>query len=223
VSKQADSGEVTTISIVEDNRFVREAWTAVLAAVPDFVLRAEFASCEEALASQAIGESDVVLMDIGLPGMSGIQGVSEIQKAHPHVATVICTIYEDDQKVFDALCAGAVGYLLKDIDPVDLSRAIREAAGGGSPMSPTIARKVIAYFQKPPAKPNNPADELSERESETLKLLSEGKSYAEIARQSFITIDAVRSRIRNIYLKLQVHSRGEAVAKGISSRIIKPL
>lgn len=211
---------VIGITIIEDNRFVREGWKAVFDAVPDFIVRGAFGSCEDAFASTALADTQVVLMDIGLPGMSGIEGVAALRKRSPDIATVICTVYEDDQKVFDALCAGAVGYLLKGVDSSDLVRAIRDAEAGGSPMTPNVARKVIATFQQAPASGGKGPDELTEREKETLALLARGKSYAEIAQESFVSIDAVRSRIRNIYLKLQVHSRGEAVARGLSRRII---
>jgi len=209
------------ITIIEDNRYLREAWKAILSSAPGFKVYGDFDSCESAFASGAIDHSKVVLMDIGLPGLSGIEGARTLRKTYPDVATVMCTVYEDDKNVFDALCAGAVGYLLKGIDAAELIRAIDVAADGGSPMSPSIARRVIAYFQSPAAKGTHETDELTEREIETLNYLAEGKSYGEIAECLFLTIDAVRSRIRNIYLKLQVHSRGQAVAKGLARRIIR--
>ena len=211
------------ITIIEDNRFVREGLVAVLSNVGDFVVRGAFSTCEIAFRSDSIADSDVVLMDIGLPGMSGIEGVRYLKQHHPGIATVMCTVYEDDQKIFDALCAGAVGYLLKEIDSADLIRALRDAAAGGSPMTPNIARKVIAQFQRPPVKLPEGFEELTTRERDTLDLLAQGKSYAEISEQLFISLDAVRSRIRNIYMKLQAHSRGEAVAKGFANRIINRL
>jgi DNA-binding NarL/FixJ family response regulator len=209
-----------SITIIEDNRYVREGWIAVFENVPNFTVRGAFSNCEKAFRSDSIAESDVVLMDIGLPGMSGIEGAKYITEHYPGTATVMCTVFEDDQKIFDALCAGAVGYLLKEVDSADLIRAIRDATAGGSPMTPDIARKVIAHFQKPPARPAEPIETLTERERETLDLLAQGKSYAEIGEHLFVSIDGVRSRIRTIYVKLQSHSRGEAVAKGLAHRII---
>jgi DNA-binding NarL/FixJ family response regulator len=217
---RSDKEQHISITIVEDNRYVREGWIAVFENVPNFTVRGAFANCEKAFRSQAIAESDVVLMDIGLPGMSGIEGARYITEHYPGTATVMCTVFEDDQKIFDALCAGAVGYLLKEVDSADLIRAIRDATAGGSPMTPDIARKVIAHFQKPTARLTESIEKLTERERDTLNLLAQGKSYAEIGEQLFISIDAVRSRIRTIYVKLQSHSRGEAVAKGLAHRII---
>lgn len=208
------------ITIIEDNRFVREGFVAVLSNVPDFAVRGAFPTCEKAFQSDSLSGSDVVLMDIGLPGMSGIEGVRYLKEHFPGLATVMCTVFEDDQKIFDALCAGAVGYLLKEVDSADLIRALRDAAAGGSPMTPNIARKVIAQFQRPPAKLPDGFEELTVRERETLDLLAQGKSYSEISEQLYVSLDAVRSRIRNIYMKLQAHSRGEAVAKGLAHRII---
>jgi DNA-binding NarL/FixJ family response regulator len=219
-STEPNAGPIGIV-IIEDNRFLRKAWKSLLANVPEFVIKGDFGSCEDAFASKAFAESHVALMDIGLPGLSGIEGVAVLRRTFPHIATVICTVYEEEQKIFDALCAGAVGYLLKDVSSQDLIRAIREAAGGGSPMTPNIARKVIAYFQEPTSKGKEARYELTDREIQTLSYLAEGKTYVEIAESSFIGIDAVRSRIRNIYVKLQVNSRGEAVAKGLSQRIIR--
>jgi len=133
---------------------------------------------------------------------------------------IMCTVYEEDEKIFDALCAGAVGYLLKEIEPDELVRAIRDATDGGSPMTPRIARKVIAHFQRPVRKDSE--NELTDREREVLVLLAQGKSYAAIAEQLFISVDGVGGRIRKIYEKLQAHSRGEAVAKGLAKRLIDP-
>jgi len=210
------------ISIIEDNHFLRAGWLAALQAVSDFVVLGSHATCEEAFRSPDIGESDVALMDIGLPGMSGIEGVKYLSEHYPNIATIICTVYDDDQKIFEALCAGAVGYLLKKIEAPDLTKAIREAAGGGSPMTPNIARKVIATFHKIPAKCNNAPTQLTPGESEVLTLLAQGKSYAAIAEEAHLSIDGVRARIRKIYEKLHVHTRGEAVAKGLSQRLIQP-
>ena len=210
------------ISIVEDNRFVREGWLAALEAVEGFKVIGVHGSCEEALAAKSFTDSQVVLMDIGLPGMSGIEGVQILKERTPDVAVIMCTVYEDDQKIFDALCAGAIGYLLKDVGSSQLVAGIREAAAGGSPMTPAIARKVIATFQRPAATAPPPGHDLTDREREVLVLLAEGKSYASIAQQLFLSRDGVISRIRRIYEKLHAHSRGEAVAKGLARGIIRP-
>ncbi|MDL1892057.1 response regulator transcription factor [Sphingobacteriales bacterium CHB3] len=209
------------VSIVEDNRFVREGWAATLKGEEKFRLIGAFGSCEEALAHESFADSEVVLMDIGLPGISGIEGVRRLKELNSDAAVIMCTVYEDDQKIFDALCNGATGYLLKEVTPADLVKAIKDAAAGGSPMTPNIARKVIASFQKPKVE-KSPDHNLTDREREVLVLLAEGKSYATIAQQLFLSVDGVVSRIRKIYEKLQAHSRGEAVAKGLASGIIEP-
>jgi DNA-binding NarL/FixJ family response regulator len=210
------------ISIVEDNRFVREGWLATLQSAVDFKVIGAFGSCEEAFAHRSFADSEVVLMDIGLPGMSGIEGVRKLKETNSDASVIMCTVYEDDQKIFDALCAGAIGYLLKEVSPQELIQAIRDAAGGGSPMTPNIARKVITTFQRPPAENHPPEHTLTDREKEVLVLLAEGKSYATIAQQIFLSRDGVIARIRKIYEKLHAHSRGEAVAKGLARGIITP-
>jgi DNA-binding NarL/FixJ family response regulator len=210
------------ISIVEDNRFVCEGWAAALQDVPDFKVVGTFRSCEDAFAHGSFTDSEVVLMDIGLPGMSGIEGVRRLKEANSDAAVIMCTVYEDDQKIFDALCSGAIGYLLKEVNPPELVQAIRDAAAGGSPMTPSIARKVIAALLKSPASNETPEHNLTSREREVLVLLAEGKSYATIAQQLFLSRDGVIARIRKIYEKLQAHSRGEAVAKGLARGIITP-
>ena len=210
------------VSIIEDNRFIRSGWEAVLKEAPEFSVRGSFGSCEDAFASEALAESDVVLMDIGLPGMTGIEGVKEIRRKYPKLLAIMCTVYDDDQNVFDAICAGATGYLLKKASPVELLQAFHDAVAGGSPMTPTIARKVISSFQKPFQAPSLPEDSLTEREQEILSKMAIGKSYASIAEELFLSLDGVRYHIRHIYEKLQVHSRSEAISKGYKDRLIQP-
>jgi DNA-binding NarL/FixJ family response regulator len=218
--KTIPAESIIYVAIIEDNRYVREAWSASLALNPDVVVTGAYPDCETAFKSAKFAEADVVLMDIGLPGMSGIDGVRYIAEHSPKMGVIMCTVHEESEKVFDALCAGAVGYLLKEIEPEELVRAVRTAANGESPMTPRIARKVIAHFQKPLHK--DPDVGLTDRERETLELLAQGKSYAAIAEQLFISVDGVGGRIRKIYQKLQAHSRGEAVAKGLARRLILP-
>jgi len=208
------------IAIIEDNPYVREAWSTTLALTPDFGVVGAYRDCETAFKSPEFADADVVLMDIGLPGMSGTEGVAYISEHYPEINVIMCTVHEESEKIFDALCAGAVGYLLKEIEPDELVRAIRSATDGGSPMTPRIARKVISHFQKPVRK--DPDADLTEREHEVLVLLAQGKSYAAIAEQLYISVDGVGGRIRKIYEKLQAHSRGEAVAKGLAKRLIDP-
>jgi DNA-binding NarL/FixJ family response regulator len=210
------------VSLVEDNQYVRTGWEAVLAHTTDFVVKGVFSSCEEAFSSSDLGGSDLVLMDIGLPGMSGIEGVKYIKEHYPSVAVVMCTVHEDDQNIFDAVCAGAVGYLQKKIQPDELLKALRDASTGGSPMTPNIARKIIASFQTQPVELANTRETLTSREREVLEQMALGKSYATIAESLFLSVDGVRYHIRHIYDKLQVHTRGEAIAKGMKARLIHP-
>ena len=208
------------IAIVEDNPHVRQGWEMALNAAENMRVVGAYPNCEQALDSESMAEADVVLMDIGLPGMSGIEGVRHLKERFPEQVIIMCTVYEDDEKIFESLCAGAVGYLLKKVTPDELVKAVREAYEGGSPMTPTVARKVISYFQKRPQKGET---KLTEREQQVLNLMAEGKTYAAIADELFLSVDGVYYHIRHIYEKLQVHSRAEAVAKGIKNRLIPPL
>lgn len=212
--------ELIKIIIIEDNRYMREGWTTILDFEDDFVVLGAFESCEEAFDTDLPPKADIVLMDIELPGMSGIEGVEYLQENHPDLSVIMATVFDDDKNVFDALCAGAVGYLMKKVSPEELKQAIRDAQDGGSPMTPNIARKVISTFHQPSG--GDEMDKLNERELEILEQLAKGKSYAAIGKTVFLSVDGVRYHIRNIYRKLQVHSRSEAVSKGISNRLIDP-
>jgi DNA-binding NarL/FixJ family response regulator len=212
------ASETIYIALIEDNPHVRQGWEIVLNDAEHMKVIGAYANCEDALASTAIGEADVVLMDIGLPGMSGIEGVRHLKERYPQQVIVMCTVHEDDDKIFDALCAGAVGYLLKKTAPSDLIKALREAYSGGSPMTPSVARKVISFFQRSPAD----SVELSEKEQQILQAMAQGKTYAVIADELCLSVDGVYYHIRHIYEKLQVHSRAEAVAVGIKKHLIPP-
>jgi DNA-binding NarL/FixJ family response regulator len=211
------------VSVIEDNHFIRTGWVSVLGQSEEVKVIGNYPSCEDAFRDPAFTSSDVVLMDIALgTGMTGIEGAAVIKEHHPAIAVVMCTVYEDEQKIFDALCAGAVGYLLKEVESDELIKAIRAAKTGGSPMTPKIARKVISTFHKPSDNSTDHQASLTEREREVLELLARGKTYAAIAGELFLSIDGVSSRIRKIYEKLQANSRAEAVAKGLAKRIINP-
>jgi DNA-binding NarL/FixJ family response regulator len=160
-------------------------------------------------------------MDIALPGISGIEGVVEAKKIKPEIDILMLTIYEDSEKVFDALCAGACGYLVKKTPPSKLLEAIKEVFEGGSPMSSQIARQVITAFKESKdLKDDKEEFELSTREKEVINLLAGGNNYQQIADQLFISVDTVRHHIKNIYKKLHVHTQSEAVAKAIRKKII---
>lgn len=212
-----------SVSLVEDNPYVREAWGAMVESEAVFRLIGSFGSSEEILASDAPERTDVLLLDIGLPGRSGIDALADLRRRAPGLLVIMCTVFEDDANIFNALCAGAVGYILKKTPPEEMIRAIHEVAAGGSPMSPSIARKVIRSMHIDPAHPHGHADVvLSEREQEVLTRLVQGRSYRDIAAELFISVDGVRYHLRHIYEKLQVTSRAEAVAKGLKDRLIPP-
>jgi len=156
----------------------------------------------------------VILTDLGLPGMSGTELVGHLRGLLPGVPILVLTVHGEDQPIFDALCAGACGYLLKDVEPARLLAAIREVHGGGAPMSPEIARRVLAMFQKL-ASPKAGESGLSMRELEVLNLLAEGDSYKTCADRLAVSIDTIRFHVRRIYERLHVHSRSEAVSKAM--------
>jgi DNA-binding NarL/FixJ family response regulator len=159
-------------------------------------------------------------MDIGLPGMSGIEGVKQIKEFHPNIEILMFTIYEDDAHVFQAICAGAAGYLLKNSDQEMILRSIREVTEGGIPMTPTIARRVMKMFRNFAPEPSSEKINLTPREIEVLKALVDGLDYKKIADHYFISLDTVRNHIRHIYQKLQVHSKSEAVAKALKQKLV---
>lgn len=210
-----------TVGIVEDNDIIREGLCALIGGTPGYTCSQSYARCEEFLKAFNPGAVDVILMDIKLPGMNGIEGIKRIIQLDPEATILMLTIYEEGNMVFDALCAGASGYLVKKTPPVRLLEAIREAYEGGSPMSAHIARKVIDVFQKKNGQTTESEEgELSDREKEVLYLLSEGKNYQEIADSLCISIDTVRHHIRRIYRKLHVHTQSQAVAIAIRKGFI---
>jgi DNA-binding NarL/FixJ family response regulator len=208
------------IVIVEDNRFMREGWKTIIDFERDMHVLAAFGSCEEALQSKQLGDADVVIMDIELPGMSGIEGVKEIKRRHPRSVIIMATVFEDDKNVFESLQNGAIGYLSKNVSTSELLEAIRTAHNGGSPMSPAIARKVIESLQTASVK-KDPQSLLTDREREVLEHLADGKSYSAIAKAMFLSVDGVGYHIRHIYEKLQVNSRSAAVREGLRRRLIR--
>jgi DNA-binding NarL/FixJ family response regulator len=173
---------------------------------------AAYANAENALEELPDQEADVVLMDIGLPGMSGIECIRTLKSQHPQMQIMMLTVYEDDDKIFNSLKAGATGYILKKTPPAQLLQAIQDLHNGGSPMSPQIARKVVQTFQSMRA-PSQAAEPLSKREQEILAYLAKGHLYKEIAATLHISVETVRTHLRNIYEKLHVRTRTEAVVK----------
>jgi DNA-binding NarL/FixJ family response regulator len=201
-----------TVSIVEDNDKLRETLSRVLSRAEGFQLLSEHPSAEDALKNLPAIKPNVVLMDINLPGMNGVACVRELKKVLPAIQVMMLTVYEDTENIFEALAAGASGYMLKRTSRDELLEAIREVHRGGSPMTTHIARKVVQSFQRAPA-PASPTENLSEREQQVLDLLSQGLIYKEIAEKLGISYETVHTYIRRIYEKLQVRTRTEAVAK----------
>ena len=204
-----------SISIVDDEKELRESIATFINGSPGFRCISAYGSAKAALQGLPGDRPDVVLMDINMAGMTGIECVAQLKELMPEVQTVMLTVYEDTGQIFNALSAGASGYLLKRSKPSKLLEAIREVHEGGSPMSSSIARKVVASFQKsgPPGEkaPNHP--HLSPREEAVLNHLSKGYTYKQIACELGISIDTIRTYLRRIYEKLHVQSRTEAVAK----------
>jgi len=204
-----------SVSIVDDEKELRESIATFINGSPGFRCISAYGSAKAALQGLPADRPDVVLMDINMAGMTGIECVAQLKELMPEVQTVMLTVYEDTGQIFNALSAGASGYLLKRSKPSKLLEAIREVHEGGSPMSSSIARKVVASFQKSGPRgeksPNHP--HLSPREEAVLNHLSKGYTYKQIAYELGISIDTIRTYLRRIYEKLHVQSRTEAVAK----------
>ncbi|HEY5233133.1 MAG TPA: response regulator transcription factor [Verrucomicrobiae bacterium] len=201
-----------TVSIVEDSDKLRETLVRVLNRADGFSCVSDYANAEDALKDLPQAKPDVVLMDINLPGMNGVECVRQLKKIVPEIQVMMLTVYEDTENIFDALAAGANGYMLKRTAGKELLEAIDEVKRGGSPMTTHIARKVVQSFQRSAAAAAQ-TESLSEREQQVLDLLSQGLMYKEIADKLQISYETVHTYIRRIYEKLQVRTRTEAVAK----------
>jgi len=207
-------------AIIEDQDDIREGLASLIGFTPGFKCTGAFQSMEEALDRIRRDIPDVVLSDIGLPGMDGIQGIKILKDRYPKMLILMLTVYDDDERIFDALCAGANGYLLKRTPPMRLLESLREAMAGGSPMSPEVASKVIRIFRE--FRPPERADyDLTPHEIRLLKLLVEGHNYNTAAKELNASINTVKFYIKRIYEKLQVHSKSEAVAKALIERLLE--
>ena len=208
------------VAIIEDRREIREGLGMLISYTDGFECAGKYGSMEEALSRIKHNVPDVVLSDIGLPGMDGIEGIRILKETYPQLVILMLSVYEDDDRIFDALCAGAVGYLLKKTPPTKLLDSLREAMAGGAPMSPEVARRVITLFRdvRPPEKVDY---DLSAHETRLLKLLVEGHSYKTAALELKVSVNTISFHLKNIYEKLQVHSKSEAVAKALQYRLIK--
>jgi DNA-binding NarL/FixJ family response regulator len=211
---------VLTVAIVEDQFRIREGLKALIDGTVGYRCSSAFGSMEEALQGMREPMPDVVLVDIGLPRMSGIQGIRLLKERYPDLPMLVLTVYGDDKRIFDAICAGACGYLLKKTPPARLLESLKEAAGGGAPMSPEVASKVIALFRE--FHPPEGADyQLTPHEIRMLRLLVEGHNYKTAAAELGVSVNTIRFHMRSIYEKLHVHSKSEAVAKALRERIIR--
>src|SRR5450755_1252524 len=206
------------VAIIEDQPKIREGLRTLIDGTEGYRCVGAFGSMEEALAKFAV--PDVLLVDIGLPGMSGIEGTRRLRELYPNLAVLMLTVYEDDHRIFDALCAGASGYLLKKTPPARLLESLKEVVGGGSPMSPEVARRVVALFREihPPDRADH---QLTPHEIRILTLLVEGHNYKTAAGELHVSINTIRFHMRSIYGKLHVHSKSEAVSKALRNRIVR--
>jgi len=216
---ESSGQSVIKAAIVEDQREIREALTALINGTPGYKCAGSFRSMEEALEKVRYELPDVMLCDIGLPGMSGIEGIRILKESHPGLLLLMLTVYDDDERIFDALCAGACGYLLKRTPPVRLLESLREAVTGGAPMSPEVANRVITLFRE--IRPPDRSDyELTPHETRLLKLLVEGHNYTTAAAELGVSYNTIKFHMRHIYEKLQVHSKSEAVSKALQNRLV---
>ncbi len=203
---------MTTIAVVEDNAGLGESLRRIVEGIPDCQCAGVWRSGEEALIKVPAFRPDVVLMDIHMPGISGIEATARLKAELPGLLVIIVTVYADHDKIFDALKAGACGYLLKCSTPEEVRQAVLDVRRGGAPMSPEIARRVVEAFHRPLPKENE-ALKLSPRETELLDLLSEGLSNKEIAERMKLSVETVRDYLKRVYDKLHVRSRTEAAIK----------
>ncbi len=209
-----------SVAIVEDNPDIRMGTSYILRNAPSCQLFGEYENAEDLIDDIHGTPPEVVFMDIDLPGMSGIEATALLKRTHPSTQVVMLSVFADDDNVFQAICAGASGYVAKPVMPAQLLEAVEHAFGGGTPISPHIARRVLEMFKHhvpPPRADYN----LTSRELEVLTMLTDGGDYKAIADKLFLSPFTVRAHIRNIYDKLHVHSKSEAVAKALRERVIE--
>ena len=214
-----ESPKIIKTAVVEDIRDIREGLATLINFTEGFTCTGSYRSMEEAISRIRTDIPDVVLSDIGLPGMSGIEGIKILKEKFPQITFLMLTVYDDDERIFDALCAGATGYLLKRTSPGKILENIREAVSGGAPMSPEVAMRVIKLFRdiRPPEKVDY---DLTPHETRLLKLLVEGHNYSTAAEELRVSYNTIKFHMRHIYEKLEVHSKSEAVAKALLNRLV---
>lgn len=207
------------VVIIEDLHEIRDCLVALVHGTHGFHCASSFRTMDEALVGVSDARPDVILTDLGLPGMDGVDGIRRLRQMYPEVPILALTVYDNDDKIFDALCAGASGYLLKTTPPARLIESLDEVVQGGAPMSPEVARRVVRLFRdfRPPA---HASYHLTPQETELLRLLVEGHHYKTAAHELNISTSTVSFHLKNIYQKLQVHSKSEAVARALRERLI---
>lgn len=216
---QPPTPAIIKVAVIEDHRDYREYLSALLAGTEGYRCTGSFRSMEEALQKIGFDLPEVALVDIGLPGMNGVEGIRLLKAKYPELLLLTLTIHDDDERIFDALCAGASGYLLKKTPPTRLFESLQDAIAGGAPMSPEVARRVIALFRD--IRPPERADyQLTPHELRLLKLFVDGHNYKTAAAELKVTPSTINFHLQNIYQKLQVHSKTEAVAKALRHRLI---
>jgi len=218
ISRGMPDGSIR-VALVEDKRVIREGLGEILGRSTGIACVGAYASVEQALPGLEHSPCDVLLLDIHLPGMSGVDGVRAVLDRFPRTRILMLTVYEEEEKVFDSIRNGASGYLLKKTPPGQIVDAVRQAIEGGSPLSPEVARRMIEHFRTSSA-PSRPKTGLTEQERELLKLLAEGHSYAAAGERLGISINTVRDHVRSLYDKLQVHSKSQAVSAGLRRGLI---
>ena len=207
------------VAIIEDRREIRESLATLIGGTDGFLCTGSYRSMEDTLAGLGRQLPDVALVDIGLPGMSGIEGIRILKQRYPDLLLLMLTIYDDDERIFDAMCAGASGYLLKKTPPARLLDSLKEAVAGGAPMSPEVARRVISLFRE--IRPPERADyDLTPHETRLLKLFVRGHNYKTAAAELGVSVHTIDFHLRSIYGKLQVHSKTEAVAIALRNRLV---
>ena len=208
------------VVVFEDNKVLRESLQQLINSTAEIACVGAFPDANKIVRNMELTNPDVVLMDIDMPGISGIEAVQIIKDKFPQVRILMQTVFDDNDKIFAAICAGASGYILKKTSPLNMLQAIRETYEGGAPMTPSVALKVLHMFRLQASGAIKEFIDLSEREKEILSLLVKGKAYKNIAGECFISIDTVNTHVRHIYEKLHVHSKGEAIAKAIHQKLI---
>ncbi len=208
------------ISLIEDRPDVLATLEALIGGTPGFALLGAYRSMEDALPDIEQRMPDALIVDLGLPGMSGIEGIRLLRQRYPKLAMIVLTVFDDDKRIFEAICAGAQGYLLKNSPPSKLLDGIREAIDGGAPMSPAVARRVMELFRK--FRPPESSDyDLSPHELRVLRLMAEGHNMTTAAKLLGVSPNTVAYHMKNIYPKLQVHSKAEAIAKALRGGLLR--